>query len=103
MHGFNKSGDEETDRIIKDRSTEDSGSLASGDADTFCDGGVETCGGSDGQRLSVVVAVMEDWAFPVSLTNLLLVQMGAWKQGARTGRRTACIDAIIDIGDRGGE
>ena len=40
MHGFSKSEDEETERIIKDRRTEERGSFASGEVASFLgDGG----------------------------------------------------------------
>ena len=65
MHGFKRTDDDETERIIKDRKTDERGSLDKGAIDSAWEGDDEACW----NRLLVGVGASEDLALRVPLTN----------------------------------
>lgn len=90
MQGLSRSGEDETDNTINDRSTVDRGSFASGAESAFRCGGGED-GDSRWKRLS---AATDELEVPVRLTSRLLAALVPCTPATRT-ERTAFIDVIV--------
>lgn len=89
MQGLRSRGEDETERIIKERRTVESGNFDRGAVSAFRGVGAVTDGDSDWKTL---LAATEEFEVPVRLTSRLPAVLVLWMRGTRTERA-----AFIDV------
>ena len=90
MHGLSRSGEDETERINKDRRTDERGSLERGAVSAFRGGDAVAVGD---RGCSKVLAATDDLALLVPLTRRVLARVAVpWARGIRTARAAFMVD-----------